>query len=925
MAEDVTIEVEIGGIGPQGPAGPGGPAGPAGPAGTAGPTGPSSTVPGPAGPVGPAGAAGPDGAAGPTGATGSQGASLSLGSPFATLAALDAALPAGDANVHIIAADGFGYYWDGSAWISGGAMLGPAGPTGPTGPTGPAGSTGSTGATGPGGPAGPTGPTGPTGLTGTAGAAGASGATGAPGATGATGATGAAGATGATGATGSPGVAIATSPLTFDAGTGTVALDPAVALAKTNMPDFIERGPATAFTTYNRWDVVVYFGARILIKNTFTTGASPVFISSTNYVRLSTNRAHVYAVDFGCNGDGVPGNAGANTVALQAAITAVNPTNAVGVGGYVELPVGNFYTNATIDVPNGVHLVGQGTFGTYWSLADGSNCTMLRAHTSTGSGNSNGFLWSFRDFSMDCRQDFQGVKVTDAVYTSGSTTISSATRAWVSNERLTGTGLLPDTIIVAGTQAGSGPFTATMSLAAQQTPATVANVFCGLTAPIYAIHCQTNPVNTSQTGDWGFDPSGLIFNVAVKNARDAAFINVGRSANKYVFCKTSVSRGIGYIGSFDTRYVSCESDFSAWHGWDFRGSSEQIVGCKSYNSGQAIVTPGMASNLAHGYFFNLFTQGGQIAMAGCDAQQNTGDGYYLKNSMAVSISGCTAAYNGFTATVSTPTGVTLDGVGTVGCNVSVTSTGMTNTSALKIINGADQNHVVMSHQKAVGVATLGPAVSAGSALASNTVTMNGYATNAPGLVGSATLDSAYMKRYSLATSTGSHHNIGVQGTQGVAVLNRMELVPFFPERGALQTITEITFRNGSTSVATAVLRQGIYSSNKLGGNVFTLEQELAAPVTADTLNVVHTTALATAITVDPVKLYWIGSAPQTALATFQTAYGDYVAGSTANPSGGYAYTLNGVTGALPATITFGTTTGPVHIAGGIAVGVTLTG
>lgn len=72
------------------------------------------------------------------------------------------------------------------------------------------------------GPAGPTGPTGPTGATGPAGAAGAIGPSGP---TGATGAIGPAGATGATGATGPSGVITATAPLTYNAGTQTVALD----------------------------------------------------------------------------------------------------------------------------------------------------------------------------------------------------------------------------------------------------------------------------------------------------------------------------------------------------------------------------------------------------------------------------------------------------------------------------------------------------------------------------------------------------------------------------------------------------------------------------------------------------------------------------------------------------------------------------
>lgn len=84
------------------------------------------------------------------------------------------------------------------ATVSGG--FGPSGAAGPQGPAGPA------GATGPQGPAGPQGATGPAGATGPQGPQGPT------------------GATGATGAQGPAGVVAATAPVTYDAGTQTVAL-----------------------------------------------------------------------------------------------------------------------------------------------------------------------------------------------------------------------------------------------------------------------------------------------------------------------------------------------------------------------------------------------------------------------------------------------------------------------------------------------------------------------------------------------------------------------------------------------------------------------------------------------------------------------------------------------------------------------------
>ena len=87
---------------------------------------------------------------------------------------------------------------------------GPQGPQGIQGEQGPQGIQGETGPTGPAGPAGPTGPQGPQGI---------------QGATGPTGATGPQGPTGATGPQGPSGVVTATSPLTYNAETQTVAID----------------------------------------------------------------------------------------------------------------------------------------------------------------------------------------------------------------------------------------------------------------------------------------------------------------------------------------------------------------------------------------------------------------------------------------------------------------------------------------------------------------------------------------------------------------------------------------------------------------------------------------------------------------------------------------------------------------------------
>lgn len=106
------------------------------------------------------------------------------------------------------------------------SALGATGPQGPAGPTGPQGPAGPTGATGPAGATGATGATGP---------AGPQGPQGDPGPTGATGPQGPTGPTGPTGPQGPAGVVTATAPLTYDAGTQTVAISAATTSAAGSM------------------------------------------------------------------------------------------------------------------------------------------------------------------------------------------------------------------------------------------------------------------------------------------------------------------------------------------------------------------------------------------------------------------------------------------------------------------------------------------------------------------------------------------------------------------------------------------------------------------------------------------------------------------------------------------------------------------
>lgn len=195
------------------------------------------------------------------------------------------------------------------------------------------------------------------------------------------------------------------------AASGVAALDSSSLVSAANMRAFNFRGQALTSTSYSRWDVVAYYGRPILITNNFTTGSgSPVFISAANYVSL-TGITTLKAWDYGYRADGNTATAAANTTALKNAIT-----DAYALGGaIIELPLGYGFvakdgSNAwAVELQDKVWLKGQGIMGTQLVLAPSQNCTVVKAHTSTGSGNSNAFFCGVLDMTVDGRKATQSV------------------------------------------------------------------------------------------------------------------------------------------------------------------------------------------------------------------------------------------------------------------------------------------------------------------------------------------------------------------------------------------------------------------------------------------------------------------------------------------------------------------------------------
>jgi hypothetical protein len=231
-------------------------------------------------------AQGQQGPAGPAGAAGVDGRTLLSGTsaPGAGVGAN------GDFFINTAASIIYGPK-AGGTWPVGVSLIGPAGATGATGATGPAGAAGPAGATGPQGPQGLKGDTGDTGP------AGPTGATGPQGPKGDTGNTGPQGPAGATGATGPAGVVAATAPLTYNAGTQTVAISPATTSAAGSMSSAdktkLDGVAAGAEVNVNADWNASSGDAQILNKPTIPTAAdaAPSGLAATAAVGVSTDYA----------------------------------------------------------------------------------------------------------------------------------------------------------------------------------------------------------------------------------------------------------------------------------------------------------------------------------------------------------------------------------------------------------------------------------------------------------------------------------------------------------------------------------------------------------------------------------------------------------------------------------------------------------
>lgn len=430
---------------------------------------------------------------------------------------------------------------------------------------------------------------------------------------------------------------------------GAATLDATALVPATQMRPFNYRGPVAANTAYNPWDVLIYQGNRILITTALTTGTgNPPTIPAADYIPMGP-LDEFHASDYGIVGDGVTDNG----PALNALILEVS----VNGGGTIVLPPGDIMTSQTIIVRTSVHLRGAAWLTSAIKLLPNSNCDVVAFYTSpNGTTDPNAFFGGLWNLEIHGNS-------------------------------------------------------------ANQTPGTFN----------HGVNCTLNPTNVAASADPDFDPTHILCNVFIKLTTGDGYHHVGRSGVRLIGVWTQTTGGCGYYASFDTEFTDCHAQNAALAGFYLPHSSVRLTGCKSYNNGTAPVwasgsnyTAGQhvlysgslyialntltgdtvapsgdptnwqpvsaapAAAYGHGFYVDGSVAGYEIAMAGCDAQQNGQSGFYLKSCTGVSITGTVYQIN--------------TGLGT-GTNQSTNP----NNNAALVLDGATGNNISLAAQ------SLGPA------------------------------------------------------------------------------------------------------------------------------------------------------------------------------------------------------------------------
>lgn len=290
---------------------------------------------------------------------------------------------------------------------------------------------------------------------------------------------------------------------------------------------FTNRGTVLYSTTYNPWDIVIYYGRRIVITTTFTTsagtnGTGQPFISAANYVAINS-LGIFYAADFGVVGDAVTDN-WANMQNLM--LLCWSLSTASGNGFKIFLPAGFMQLSKTLVLPPQVNLVGQGFYASTFRINAAANCDVMQ---------------------------------TMVFNSSSQATLLGITAANLRNTFYAG---LHD-----------------LCLHGNNTNQTFGAGYN------YCLNITTNPLTTSAGSDPDFDPKNVFNNVYLRSATGDGLFASGRSGSRFHECVSYFNWGNGFTSSFDTAFTNCQSGFNGCAGWYINHGATQGAANKSYNNG----------------------------------------------------------------------------------------------------------------------------------------------------------------------------------------------------------------------------------------------------------------------------------------------------------------------------------------------------
>ncbi len=141
----------------------------------------------------------------------------------------------------------------------------------------------------------------------------------------------------------------------------------------------------------------------------------------------------------------------------------------------------------------------------------------------------------------------------------------------------------------------------------------------------------TNPAWAASPQDTEWDSLHRFNNIDIWYCRGDGFYGDGRSENDLFQVYIRECSGNGFVPSTDTQMVECIAGVNGLAGFKITQPSNRLVGCKAWWNGQVVAA-------SAGFEINNVRYGG-TALAGCEAQDNWGPGFFITGSTGTVING----------------------------------------------------------------------------------------------------------------------------------------------------------------------------------------------------------------------------------------------------------------------------------------------